>query len=368
MSKKQSNLFNELKPEAGFNQPIKSSTFSTILLSSFFGLISGTVALLIFLVYLKTTFPLRQAGEKIINPPQESQEKEKPWRDEKMLDSFSSKVVALYKDNGASPGPITKENFIAYGLPLTSDGWIVATKPEVSLKDLGVVWNNLFYPAEKIVEDSLTNLVYLKIKAEGLPLVSFGKTEELKKREELFAFDSQGTFYPTLLLNSRFVDSSQSLHSSEVLDFFLKIEKIPAGVPVFNKKGELVALSKGNGLAVKVDFIKDAFKMILKEGKIRRPFLGVHYLDLSTSAFKTKPLLGVLLKSEKDKKAIEKNSPAAQAGLKEGDIIVAVDKFELNQNQSLAEVLAGFSPGTKVELLLQRAGEEKKVSVVLGEK
>lgn len=376
-------ILKKIKPEKFFKLPPRELIFRSIIFPSLLGFIAGAAASLICVsLFLKCPFSM---DEKIITLSQAPSRglNEQKGADGRFFKDFSAKVVGVYKkekDSGnnqpAGGQPVTAEildkseiDFLASGLPVTSDGWIVTVydKEKIS-SEWGVVWNRVFYPSEKILKDSFTNLVFLKIKTDGLPLVAFGQTEEIQEGDELFSFDAQKTLSFTRVLNTRWNRDSLGERSSEVLDVYLKTEELTLGAPIFNLHGELMGIAKDSqGGVFPSQYVKEALKTILKDGKIRRPVLGVFYLDLSAAFSTTKPLMGALIQGPKESKAVAKNSPAAKAGLKEGDIILSVDNFELNQNQTLAEVLAGFSPGTKVVLTILRDGQEKKVEVILGE-
>ena len=74
------------------------------------------------------------------------------------------------------------------------------------------------------------------------------------------------------------------------------------------------------------------------------------------------------MKSVKGRPAIIAGSPAASAGLKEGDIIISFDGKRLDGSTPLSLILTRYRPGTEIELEILRAGKEEKVAVVLADK
>lgn len=350
------------------------SSWRILVLSALMGFGAGLLAVLTVFIFMSASLlQIQQKGGtaddlgKKINIS--TQEVTKHGSD---ASDLALKIISLCRDDNSKVTQLAPNNILSSAIPLTSDGWVVALKPAGVLGKLGVAWNRLFYASEKIIHDPLTGLIFLKVKIQSLPLVPFGKINNLIAGNELIAYDNQKTFYATRLLNSHLEISSSTIRSSESLDAFMRIQAVPAGVPIFNSKGEFVGVAKNNDLMISSNYIQTALKDILKDGKIHRPFLGVNYLDLSTTIstvnLEDKHLLGALIKSDKDNLAVLKDSPAYRAGLKEGDIILAVDNFEINENQTLAEVVAGFSPGTKVTLNILQDGQEKKIEVTLGSK
>lgn len=363
-----------LKASGKFEKPFLKNNWRLLSLSALAGFVAGWLAILLIFIFTNRLFLADQPKgnltdilEKKINNSTEGN-----YNYISAVGELASRVVSLGRQDNDKVTQLAPGNILSSGIPLTSDGWVVALKPAGNLNKLGIAWNRLFYPIEKTVTDPLTDLIFLKVSAQGLPLAPFGKADGLKVGDELISFDHQKTFSVSRLLNAHLGLPAGTIRSSELLDAFEQIQIVPPGVPVFNNRGEFVGLVKSNGLMIGADYIQEALGDILKNGKIGRPFLGVNYVDLSiiisTVNSANKPLLGALIKSGKDSVAVIKGSPAERAGLKEGDIVLAVDNFEMNENQTLAEVIAGFSPGTKVALNVLRDGKEKKIEVTLGSK
>jgi len=94
----------------------------------------------------------------------------------------------------------------------------------------------------------------------------------------------------------------------------------------------------------------------------KRPFLGVYLQDLNEDLaryFKVKPDAGVLVTE------VEEDSPAEEAGIKPGDILAKIADETVRSAEDVLESLADYEAGDSVEIVLQRAGSEKKVKVEL---
>ncbi|MEK7607089.1 MAG: S1C family serine protease [Patescibacteria group bacterium] len=277
----------------------------------------------------------------------------------------AASVVGIYKNPGKAD-TVSASLFRSEGIPLTSDGWIISPQGVV-LSD-GVVWNRRWYPAEKLIPDPFTGVVFLKVRASGFPLNPFASRDRLKEGERLVGYGKEGSVFDTRVLLPRFIEAPDTALRSEILTAFARVTESSPGMPLFDSRGELAGMALGDGKMLPAEYIESALKTILKEGKVRRPYFGVSSLDRSSQIFSQAPLLGALVAAAKDALAVERGSPASVSGLKEGDVITAVENLELNQNQTLAEVLVRFSPGTKVAVKYLRGGKEETVSVTLGEK
>jgi Trypsin-like serine proteases, typically periplasmic, contain C-terminal PDZ domain len=84
--------------------------------------------------------------------------------------------------------------------------------------------------------------------------------------------------------------------------------------------------------------------------------------------YKLSQTSGALVKGDENNFAVEKNSPADKAGIKEGDIITKIDDQVLGQNNSLGLVISQKNPGDVVALTIIRDGKEMVINVTLGER
>lgn len=316
--------------------------------------------------FLIFQFSSRGAEGNILPPPiTEAAKTDTAPRGEPVFTHAAASVVGIYKNPGKA-NTINSASFRFEGIPLTSDGWIVA--PEGVISGDGVAWSRRWYPAEKIITDPFTGIVFLKVRASGFPLTPFAPRERLKDGDRLVGYGEDGSVFDIRVVLARFVATPDAASPAEKLPAFVRVAEISPGMPIFDSKGELAGMALKGGKMLPAQYIESALKMILKEGKVRRPFFGVASLDRSSQIFVQAPLLGAILASSKEFPAVERGSPAFAAGLKEGDVITAVESFELNQNQTLAEVMVGFTPGTKVSVKYLRGGKEETVSITLGEK
>ena len=141
-----------------------------------------------------------------------------------------------------------------------------------------------------------------------------------------------------------------------------------SGGPLFNLDGEvigintaIVASGQGIGFAIPINMAKDLLPQ-LKQGKVSRGRLGIHIQEVTdelAASFGMKETRGALVSDVID------DSPAARAGLKPGDIILAVDGRKIKEMRSLPRIIAAKKPGTRVKLEILRNGKTKTISVVL---
>lgn len=150
-----------------------------------------------------------------------------------------------------------------------------------------------------------------------------------------------------------------------------------SGGPLLNINGEVIgvntAIAGGTaqniGFAIPSNDISGLINSILKNGKLERPYLGVRYISLTddyayNNNLKTKR--GAYIPpSQNGYSSIVANSPAAKAGLKEGDIITKIDGVDINEDNSLVSVVGRKGVGDEVTLTIVRDDKTQSIKVKL---
>lgn len=271
------------------------------------------------------------------------------------------------------------------GIILTSDGWILTTKEVISdfKKEYSVItFNKKLYEIREMILDKVSNAVFLKVEAEDLPVSQIGDKEELEAEQNVAVLEEGAVITRIVNLNYEPISEKKDLiKSSEKFSKFILLKDVfgKAGDPLVNLDGEIIGLitssdPRGNSrIALPVSYIKNAFIDILKYQKIKRPFLGVNYIDLASTPGLEESAAGLergaLLYENKDLKIkpAAVGSPAAFAGLKSEDIILKVDKEELSSRRDLTDIIQEYRVGDSIDLLVLRAGNEMTVKVKLEE-
>lgn len=148
-----------------------------------------------------------------------------------------------------------------------------------------------------------------------------------------------------------------------------------SGGPLMNLNGEViginVAVADGQniGFAIPINDVKGLIASVRKNGKLERPYLGVRYVSLTDDAayyYNLDVKRGAYIApSRQGQPSVIPDSPADRAGIREKDIIVAINDVAIDERNSLVSVLGRFSVGDTVELKIIRDGKEQKISLKL---
>jgi serine protease Do len=144
-----------------------------------------------------------------------------------------------------------------------------------------------------------------------------------------------------------------------------------SGGPLFNLKGEVIGINaainpngRGIGFAIPVDALKDVLDQLIRTGRVSRGSLGVTIQRVDAA-------LGKALDVGGEKGAlisdVQPGTPAAQSGLKAGDVIVSLDGAAVASFDDLPRMVARHTPGSHTKVEYVRAGKRETVDVVLAE-
>jgi len=267
------------------------------------------------------------------------------------------------------------------GVIISDDGYIVTNYHVIEKSDQIVVALNdkREFEAEVVGTDPGTDLALLKVKAEDLPFMSFGESDNLKVGEWVLAVGNP--FNLTSTVTAGIVSAkgrSINLYSDRLapIESFIQtdaaINRGNSGGALVNLRGELIGINSaissptgsysGYGFAIPAVLVQKVVADIIKYGDVQRAVLGVSIADVTSEVAEEKELdkiEGIYIAD------VLEEGAADRAGLKAGDIILEVDKVTVNTTAELQEQIGRYRPGEKVNLTVKRDGKRKQYQVVL---
>jgi len=293
-------------------------------------------------------------------------------------------LVGLFKEVATSSLAVSSDKTDYYkldeplfvGLIITSDGWVMALAP-AEFKNNFKFKNYIAIGSDRRVYriDKLANLknlpgdplVFHLAGAANLPVKKIISRAELTLGESLLAIGAWDSVWPTTL-NS--LVKMPTVLSSDALNVRLSLAEIGSlnNSFVFDLAGNLAAIITADQEIIPAFSYNSAWSVLATGGKSKRPYLGVNYLDLSLVKSLSLDLdKGAWLYPSATQPALVKDSPAALAGLKVGDVITWVNNQKIEAGIDLADLIAAHQPGDVITLTYWRAGAEKSVELKLGE-
>ena len=142
-----------------------------------------------------------------------------------------------------------------------------------------------------------------------------------------------------------------------------------SGGPLFNAQGEVIGIntaiyspsgaSAGIGFATPSDLARPVIEQLRRDGRVERGWLGVSVQDLVPEDGRP-ARRGVLIAG------VERTRPAGRAGLRQGDVVVAINGDRVETSRALVRTVAAVPPGQTVRLTVLREGRERELPVQVG--
>ncbi|MGE0116877.1 MAG: DegQ family serine endoprotease [Dongiaceae bacterium] len=273
------------------------------------------------------------------------------------------------------PSPERSAMALGSGFIIDPAGYVVTNNHVVeSATNIDVtLTNGKSYPAKLLGADAKTDLALLKIDSpDPLPAVSFGDSDALKVGDWVMAVGNPFGLGGTVtagILSAR----GRDLHAGPFDDFLqidASINQGNSGGPTFAMNGEVIGIntaiaspnggSVGIGFAVPSNIAKPVIAALREHGEVERGWLGVQIQEVTpeiADAVGLKQPKGAIVSS------VLPDSPAAKAGLRRGDIIVAFDDKPINELRDLPRLVAEASIGGNADVTVWRDHDERTVSV-----
>lgn len=312
--------------------------------------------------------------------------------------SQSSPLGAFGSFFGIGGGSTTQQS-AGTGIIIAGDGLIVTnrhvvpagtTSVSVTLSD-GTTYDNVQVVGRTGDSDSL-DIAFLKIqdlKGKKLVPAKIGDSSGVKVGDPVVAIgNALGQFQNTVTSGiisgyGRSVQASDSTGaSSENLDDLFQtdaaINEGNSGGPLVNINGEVIGIntaiasdSQNIGFAIPINDVTGLIDSVEQTGKLQRPYLGVHYVPLTSDIAQQYNLsvsrgAYIPTASQLGDKPILDGSPAAKAGLQPGDIITKVGNSTVDQSTSLTSLLSKHKVGDTISLTIVRGTKTLTVNVTLG--
>ncbi|WP_148254725.1 DegQ family serine endoprotease [Aidingimonas lacisalsi] len=280
---------------------------------------------------------------------------------------------------GSDRGREQQRQSLGSGFVISEDGYILTNAHVVKDADEIVVSLNdrRELEAELVGADTKTDVALLKVEDdESLPVLAIGDSEDLQVGEWVaaigspFGFDHSVTAGIVSAIN-------RTLPSDAYVPFIqtdVAINPGNSGGPLFNLDGEVVGINSqiftrsggfmGLSFAIPIDVAMDIADQLREDGHVSRGWLGVVIQPVSkdlAESFGMEGPSGALIAD------LDPDGPAAESGLRAGDVILEVDGEKVEASNKLPRLIGRVSPGTEVELTLLRDGERRTEAVTVGD-
>ncbi len=284
---------------------------------------------------------------------------------------------------GQGRGQRPIEHGIGSGVIISPDGYIVTNNHVVegAMEVRVTMHDRRSFPAKVIGTDTLTDLAVLKIDAKDLPSISWGDSTKLVPGQSVMAIGSPFGYFRFSVTRGivSAVDrpnpySDDARKPGGFIQTDAAINPGNSGGPLVNAHGELVGINtflisntgsfSGAGFAIPTRTVHPVVDALIKDGVMHHGYLGIGLNDVTpdnAKFFNLKGNSGALIAS------VTPDSPASRAGLKQGDVVSAVNGQPVETGSDLQVIVSEKAPGTKIKLDVQRNGQPQTIDLTVGE-
>ena len=284
----------------------------------------------------------------------------------------------------------TSQTAAGTGFILSSDGYVATNKHVVSgASKIGVILDDgtAYEDVELVGTDPLNDFAIIKINnVNNLSPVKLGDSKTTSAGQQVVAIGNALGAYQNSVTSGIISGKGRSLTAtdsgrtqyetlSDMIQTDAAINGGNSGGPLVNAAGEVIGIntayaSQGNnvGFAIPISSVKGIIKNVLSGKGFERAVIGVRYINLTPTIAKEKNLSvtrGALIASSKNNKAIISGSAGDKAGLKENDIITAVNSTEIGSSGSLSSLIGEYSVGDTVKITVVRGGKTETLELTL---
>ncbi len=277
------------------------------------------------------------------------------------------------------------------GIIVSNDGYILTNKHVIEgANKINVVLDDgtTYEDAELVATDPLNDIAFLKIaNVSDLKSATLGDSKTVNVGQQVIAIgNALGQYQNTVTsgiisglgrsITASDSDGSNSETLKDMIQTDAAINPGNSGGPLVNAAGEVIGINTATGssaenmgFAIPISSVKGMLSQLVEKGKASRAYLGVYTVEVTPEINKNYNVgtdSGAWLYYNGGS-AIISGSPAAKAGLKDNDVLVAINGVKIGLAGSLTNLIGEYKPGDTVQFTVIRDGNEVAINVTLGE-
>lgn len=298
--------------------------------------------------------------------------------------------IVIAGEQRISPFTSVPQEGAGTGIVVSKDGYVLTNSHVVpqNVTDIQVMMSDetVYTDVRVIGRDPLNDIAFLKISdVNDLEPAIFGDSSQVEVGQKVVAIGNALGQYQTSVTSGiisavgrPLVASAGDGGEAESLENLFQTDAAinpgNSGGPLVSLKGEVIGINtavaasaEGIGFAIPINDAKGLLKNVIKNGRAERAYLGVRYTTITPSLATEEKLpvkQGAYIDVSEGAAVIE-GTPAAKAGLRDGDIVTQLNGTKLDRRNPLASLLALYTVGDTVDITVLRNGKEQVLKATL---
>ena len=282
-------------------------------------------------------------------------------------------------------GPTGDQTVSGSGVFISDEGYIITNNHVVEgTKEVSIILSDgTDQKATVVGTDPYSDVAVLKTDGKVPAVATLGNSDALNPGESVIAIGSPlGNFKNTVTVGvvsatGRSIDTGNGYQIENLIQTDAAINHGNSGGPLVDLAGEVIGINtlvvrntnsgdvaEGLGFAIPVNTAQAVAQQIIQMGYFSRPYMGINFQPINpdiAAQYNLPAQWGVYVTK------VAENSPASDAGLQEGDIIVKLGDITLDETHSYVNTLFTFKPGDQITLNVLRNGKDTQLQITLGE-
>ncbi len=303
----------------------------------------------------------------------------KPNRFPEGLEAYAPWLRQFFDEQSGRPSPhVPREHGVGSGVIVSRDGYLLtnnhvvdgANEVKVTLQD------GREFTAKVVGTDPKTDVAVIKIEAQDLPSIEIADSDKIEVGDLVLAVGNPFGIGQTVTMGmvSAKGRGNMGLDYEDFIQTDAAINPGNSGGALVDVEGRLIGINtamlsrnggnQGIGFAIPTNLARYVMDNLVKDGRVTRGYLGVLIQDITPALakeFKLKGTQGVLIGD------VTAGSPADQAGLKSGDVVLAFNNKPATDSRQLKLAVAQTQPGKTVPIQVAREGSTKTIEVAIKE-